>query len=204
MGLFARKNDSARAHGAGQHAVPPPLPGPFHILSHFAHGSPFAHVPGAETHLGQPANTPAHVRRRGLLRRLFGMLPFKYRLIVGLPLLGGGAIVAGLAVLMVYYTISFPHPLSMRVKERAPVVRILARDGSVLAERGAAADYMPLDLLPRHVTAAVVATEDRRFFEHYGLDPAGLVRAFFANLRAGRIAQGGSTLTQQLAKNLFL
>lgn len=205
MGLFRAKNDGARAHGAGQHPVPPPLPGPFHILSHFAHGSPFAHVPTnnvpADNVTPQP---PIQNRRRGLLRRLFSMMPFKYRLLVGLPLFGGGAIVAGLAVLMVYYTISFPHPLSMRVKERAPVVRILARDGSVLAERGAAADYMPLDLLPRHVTAAVVATEDRRFFEHYGLDPAGLVRAFFANLRAGRIAQGGSTLTQQLAKNLFL
>jgi penicillin-binding protein 1A len=105
---------------------------------------------------------------------------------------------------MVYYTVSFPHPLAMRAKERAPVIRILARDGSVLAERGAAHDYMPLDLLPRYVVGAVVAIEDRRFFEHTGLDPWGFARAVFANLRAGRLAQGGSTLTQQLAKNLFL
>ena len=50
----------------------------------------------------------------------------------------------------------------------------------------------------------MVATEDRRFFKHWGLDPPGMSRAAFANLRAGRVAQGGSTLTQQLAKNLFL
>ena len=51
---------------------------------------------------------------------------------------------------------------------------------------------------------AVVATEDRRFYDHNGLDPYGLLRAMFANVRAGRYAQGGSTITQQLAKNLFL
>ncbi|MEQ1669770.1 MAG: PBP1A family penicillin-binding protein, partial [Hyphomicrobium sp.] len=120
------------------------------------------------------------------------------------PAVGALGTIVSLFTMMIYYTVTFPHPLSMRSKERAPVIRILARDGSVLAERGAAADYMPLDLLPRHVQGAVVATEDRRFYDHYGLDPIGLVRAFFTNLRAGRFAQGGSTLTQQLAKNLFL
>lgn len=111
---------------------------------------------------------------------------------------------AGLVPLFLYYTIIFPDPLTLRQKERAPIVRVLARDGEVLAERGAAHDYMPLDLLPPHVTGAVVATEDRRFYDHWGVDPQGLLRAFFANIRAGRFAQGGSTLTQQLAKNLFL
>src|SRR5690606_20103337 len=63
---------------------------------------------------------------------------------------------------------------------------------------------IPLDLLPRHVTDAVIATEDQRFFDHHGVDPLGLVRAAFINLRQGRTVQGGSTLTQQLAKNLYL
>jgi penicillin-binding protein 1A len=120
------------------------------------------------------------------------------------PLVVCGAALLVLAGLFVHYTIVFPDPLSVRGKERAPVVRILARDGAVLAERGAAHEYMPFDLLPAHVTNAVVAIEDRRFFDHWGLDPIGLLRAAFVNLRAGRFAQGGSTLTQQLAKNLFL
>lgn len=109
-----------------------------------------------------------------------------------------------LGVMMVYYTVAFPNPLAVRGKERAPVIRIVARDGTLLADRGAAHDYMPIDMMPKHVIDAVVATEDRRFFRHFGIDPAGLARAAFANLRAGRFAQGGSTLTQQLAKNLFL
>ena len=58
--------------------------------------------------------------------------------------------------------------------------------------------------LPPHVPAAVVSVEDRRFYSHFGIDVIGLTRAMVANLRAGRIVQGGSTITQQVAKNLFL
>ena len=137
-------------------------------------------------------------------RRLLGRLKLKYRITFGLAFAGAIGLAATFAGMMVYYTVIFPNPLAIRNTERAPVIRILARDGSVLAERGAAHDYVTLDQLPKLVPAAVVATEDRRFFEHYGLDPVGMIRAMFANLRAGRFAQGGSTLTQQLAKNLFL
>jgi penicillin-binding protein 1A len=109
-----------------------------------------------------------------------------------------------LAAAMTYYTLTIPDPMAIRAKARAPVVRVLARDGAVLSERGGEGAYVPVDLLPRHLVDAVVAAEDRRFFKHWGLDTTGLMRATFANLRAGRIEQGGSTLTQQLAKNLFL
>jgi penicillin-binding protein 1A len=109
-----------------------------------------------------------------------------------------------LALALVMTTIAIPNPMVHRKEERAPVLRLLAADGSVLVERGLPYDYMPIDLLPKHVTDAVVATEDHRFFEHWGVDPIGLVRAMLTNMRAGRYAQGGSTLSQQLAKNLFL
>ena len=202
MGLFRRHRSGDGASGVSSGAEPqfgpPPLPPLFSTFSSFA----FNPRAGAGPLPGLVAlEVP---RRYGFMRRMLVRLPLKIRLLVIAPLLAIAGSAAFLAVMMVYYTISFPHPLAMRNKERAPVVRILARDGSVLAERGAAHDYMPLDMLPPHVTAAVVATEDRRFFEHYGLDPVGLFRAFFANLRAGRFAQGGSTVTQQLAKNLFL
>jgi penicillin-binding protein 1A len=148
-------------------------------------------------------STPPAAAPRRLLRSGWG-LSRRWRLgLVGTASLIGLSGI-GLATLFVYYTVTFPHPVALRQNERAPVIRILARDGAVLAERGAAHDFMPLELLPAHVIGAVVATEDRRFYQHWGLDPTGLFRAAFANLRSGRYSQGGSTITQQLAKNLFL
>jgi penicillin-binding protein 1A len=134
----------------------------------------------------------------------FGRLKLRYRIAFALTAAALVGLATTFAGMTVYYTIAFPNPLAIRKSENAPIIRILARDGSVLAERGAAHAYMPLDQLPKVIPAAVVATEDRRFFDHYGVDPVGMIRAMFANLRAGRFAQGGSTLTQQLAKNLFL
>lgn len=93
----------------------------------------------------------------------------------------------------------------LQVPEREPGVMILASDGSVLAEQGAFnGDDARLADLPDYVPNALIAIEDRRFRSHYGVDPVGLIRAMYRNYRAGRVAQGGSTITQQLAKNLFL
>lgn len=131
-------------------------------------------------------------------------LTLKYRVAIGGAVLGTGLSMLIFAFMMVYYTVVFPDPLALRASGHAPLIRILARDGTVLAVRGAPHEYIPLEKMAKALPAAVVATEDRRFFDHYGVDPAGMLRAMFANLRAGRFAQGGSTLTQQLAKNLFL
>ncbi|MGV9007778.1 MAG: transglycosylase domain-containing protein, partial [Brevundimonas sp.] len=81
----------------------------------------------------------------------------------------------------------------------------LDRNGALIAVRGTQqAPPADLDALPDYVPAAFVAIEDRRFYMHPGFDPVGMARAMAANMRAGRVVQGGSTLTQQLAKNLFL
>ena len=64
--------------------------------------------------------------------------------------------------------------------------------------------HVRLDKLPPYLARAVLATEDRRFYHHFGVDPLGLVRAAFRNYEAGSVVEGGSTITQQLAKNLFL
>ena len=65
-------------------------------------------------------------------------------------------------------------------------------------------DSIPLDEFPDHLIKATLATEDRRFYEHFGIDPSGTFRALATNARAGGVVQGGSSITQQLAKNLFL
>lgn len=63
--------------------------------------------------------------------------------------------------------------------------------------------YVPYEKIPREFVNALIAAEDRNFYEHYGVDVAGILRAMVANLKAGRVVQGGSTITQQTAKNLF-
>ena len=84
-------------------------------------------------------------------------------------------------------------------------VNFLDRHGNYIGSRGALhGEPVPIEEMPDFVIKAVLATEDRRFFEHWGIDFYGLSRAFSQNLRAHGVVQGGSTLTQQLAKNLFL
>ena len=92
-----------------------------------------------------------------------------------------------------------------QIPERQPGLMILANDGTVLSQQGAFfGDAAHIGNLPDYVPNAVIAIEDRRFRSHYGVDPIGLARAFSRNVMAGHMMQGGSTLTQQLAKNLFL
>ena len=88
---------------------------------------------------------------------------------------------------------------------RAPQITYLDRTGAVLGIRGGAA-APPVDLarLPAYVPAAFVSIEDRRFYEHGAVDPMGIARALVTDLARGRTAQGASTITQQLVRNLFL
>ncbi|AOG10767.1 penicillin-binding protein [Rhizobium sp. AAP116] len=84
-------------------------------------------------------------------------------------------------------------------------VTFLDRYGNTIGHRGIIHENsVPVDELPDHLVKAVLATEDRRFFDHFGIDFIGLARAMTENAKAGEVVQGGSTLTQQLAKNLFL
>ncbi len=84
-------------------------------------------------------------------------------------------------------------------------VKFLDQAGNEIGKRGILHnDAIPLEELPPHLIKAVLATEDRRFFEHFGVDFIGTARALVTNVQADRVVQGGSTLTQQLAKNLFL
>ncbi|WP_137388839.1 transglycosylase domain-containing protein [Rhodoligotrophos defluvii] len=105
----------------------------------------------------------------------------------------------------VYFLLALPNDTLFKIPAREPGMVLLADDGQVLVERGSfTGDDIRLDELPPYVPQAVLAIEDRRFYQHFGIDPIGTFRAVIANMRSGSVVQGGSTLTQQLAKNLFL
>ena len=113
--------------------------------------------------------------------------------------------VVALIAAAAWYAYDLPDVDRALAQTRRPAITVLAADGMVLATLGD--DYgqtVGLDDLPPVLPQAVLATEDRRFYGHFGLDPLGLARAVAANIREGRIVQGGSTITQQVAKNLFL
>ena len=104
-----------------------------------------------------------------------------------------------------WHLMKLPPVHSLVVPKRPPTVTILGIDGKTVAVRGDMGGVaLPLKALPPYLPQAFVAIEDRRFYRHFGLDPIGLARAMAANLAARRVREGGSTLTQQLAKNLFL
>lgn len=138
-------------------------------------------------------------RRRGRRgRSLLGGL-FYWTLVLGL----WGVI--GLGGLIAYHAAQLPPINQLTVPKRPPNIAILAADGSLLANRGETGGRtITIGEVPPYLPKAFVAIEDRRFYDHFGIDPVGLARAMVNNLRRSGGVQGGSTLTQQLAKNLFL
>ena len=111
----------------------------------------------------------------------------------------------GLIALAGYVVFANPNQNVYTLPKRQEGIILLADNGEVLAESGSfLGDDVRLPDLPSYVPEAVLAIEDRRFRSHFGIDLFGLGRAMYANLKAGRLTQGGSTVTQQLAKNLFL
>ncbi|WP_084717618.1 transglycosylase domain-containing protein [Sphingomonas sanxanigenens] len=137
---------------------------------------------------GQPVPLPPSRLSRVIRRIKLGLLAF---LLIFMLLVGYLAITA---------------PLSRSLQPvAAPRITLLAADGTPIARRGAIIDApVVIAELPAHVPHAFMAIEDRRFREHWGVDPWGIMRAAWNNLRAGGVREGGSTITQQLAKVAFL
>lgn len=101
--------------------------------------------------------------------------------------------------------LTLPDLENAQAAYRKPIVNIIAENGDTIATYGDLyGNPVNLETLPEYVPEAILATEDHRFFQHAGIDPIGIARALYTNLAAGRRVQGGSTITQQVAKNLFL
>ena len=110
-----------------------------------------------------------------------------------------------LAVTVLWYARDLPRPESALDAARRPSLTLQDRSGHTIATFGdIVGEPLRLKDFAPALPAAVVAVEDRRFWNHFGIDPIGLLRAAWVNLTAGRVVQGGSTLTQQVAKTLFL
>jgi penicillin-binding protein 1A len=133
-------------------------------------------------------------RRRSLLTRLV-----YWSLVLGLWLAIGGI------GTVVYVGAHLPPIQSLEIPKRPPSIDIVDYQDRRLARRGdLAGEPLALTNLPPYVPRAFIAIEDRRFYQHYGVDPFGIARAAVANILHRGVSQGGSTITQQLAKNLFL
>jgi len=142
--------------------------------------------------------TKAAKDERGLLRRLFGGL-FYWGAVAGI---WGVVILGGV---LAFYAYDLPDVDQAFAETRKPSVTVVAADGTELATVGDVyGTAVSVHDVPPHLPQAIMAIEDRRFRDHIGLDPLGLARAMWANVQAGRVVQGGSTITQQVAKNLFL
>jgi penicillin-binding protein 1A len=107
--------------------------------------------------------------------------------------------------LVVWVGAHLPAIQSLEIPQRPPTIEIVGTDGSVVAQRGEMVGAnVALKELPPYLPKAFIAIEDRRFYSHHGIDPWGILRAAVTNVLRRGVSQGGSTLTQQLAKNLFL
>ncbi|HQZ12896.1 MAG TPA: PBP1A family penicillin-binding protein, partial [Devosia sp.] len=109
------------------------------------------------------------------------------------------------AGVVVYFAMQMPSADSWAIPDRPPNIRILAANGQLMSNRGkTGGEAVSLRELPYYVPAAFIAIEDRRFRDHFGIDVLGLASVALESVQAGEVTRGASTLTQQLAKNLFL
>lgn len=114
-----------------------------------------------------------------------------------------GLMMVGITVAVAYQ--SLPSYSELKSSPNGQMIRVRAADGTVIVSLGPSyGEWLNIDQIPQPMKTAMVAVEDKRFRSHFGVDPIGIVRSFQVRYMKGRFTQGGSTITQQIARNVFL
>ena len=145
----------------------------------------------------RPRSTKVKRKRSGGMKFIVGLAYFCFSMaLLGAVAVGG---------IVVYYAQDLGSASTWEVPQRPPNIQVLAANGQLLTNRGqTGGEAVGIHELPAYVGQAIVASEDRRFYSHFGVDPIGLASVAVEMVQAGGITRGASTITQQVAKNLFL
>jgi penicillin-binding protein 1A len=163
---------------------------------------PGARLPPVRPPRGMFFRRPAAARAFARAAKPRGRVP--WRLLRWLFILAVWGLVA-IGVLLVWFARDLPRPEDALDAVRRPSLTMRDQSGALVATYGdVVGDALRLSDMPPYLPAAAVSVEDRRFWTHWGIDPWGMARAFSVDLFSGHLRQGGSTITQQVAKNLFL
>ena len=165
--------------------------------------------PGSDDLRADPADRPSAPRKKGKAARARKARGRRSRTLLGRlfywTLVAAVWCGVGLAGIVAYYASQLPPIDQLAVPKRPPNIAILSDDGSLIANRGdTGGPAVRLMELPPYLPKAFIAIEDKRFYSHAGVDPVGVSRAVLRDITGRGALEGGSTLTQQLAKNLFL
>ena len=138
-----------------------------------------------------PRPRPAWRRRAGIALKV----------LLALAVLGLGALVTAVYIARA----QLPSFEDLKSSPNGQMIRVHAADGTVIVSLGPSyGEWLPYDRIPRVMRDAMISVEDRRFEHHLGVDPIGVARSVQQRYERGRWTQGGSTITQQLARNIFL
>lgn len=153
----------------------------------------------------RPAASRSPVRKSGKGRKPVRSSSFSRRNLMGMAMRSGVALFILGGVVLMAFAATLPDIRDLNNIKKQQGITVETEDGRIVATYGDVyGAYVPYDKIPKSLIQAVIATEDRRFFQHHGVDVWGILRAMIVNMTHGRLMQGGSTVTQQVAKNVFL
>jgi penicillin-binding protein 1A len=193
---FSRKKKKKRRGPAKVRVSAPPAGHASGKVSPRGQGPKRAAPQGKRPAAKKPAVTPVAPSRPSLWNK---------RSLAGLAVRTGFTLFIIGGVVLMYFMASLPDIRDLNTIKKQQGITVETEDGRIIATYGDVyGAYVPYDKIPKSLINAVIATEDRRFFQHHGVDFFGILRAMVVNVTSGKVRQGASTVTQQVAKNVFL